>query len=71
MLMGKKGVDETEHGTIMALNVAESLNEKGANVGVDGKGMIEANMGAVENEDLAFEFGNAGRNEFEHGSSTP
>ncbi|KAF1890789.1 hypothetical protein Lal_00043124 [Lupinus albus] len=53
---GKKGVDETEHDTIMALNGAEALNGEGANIGVEGKGMIEANIGVVENEDLAFDF---------------
>ncbi|KAE9594721.1 hypothetical protein Lal_00043138 [Lupinus albus] len=80
---GENGVDETEHGTIMALNGAEALNGEGANVGVDGKGMIEANMGVVENEDLASDFGNDGgdaalafgddclSNESENGSSTP
>ncbi|KAF1890793.1 hypothetical protein Lal_00043128 [Lupinus albus] len=61
----------------------EALNGEGANVGVAGKGMIEANMGAVENEDLASDFGNDGgdaalafgddylSNESENGSSTP
>ncbi|KAE9594704.1 hypothetical protein Lalb_Chr18g0056601 [Lupinus albus] len=80
---GKKGVDETKHDTIMALNGAEALNGEGANIGVEGKGIIEANMGVVENEDLAFDFGNDGgdaalafgddylSNESENGSSTP